>query len=361
VKPEHAAYRISGGRIRIGGAFYGIAAEITDPAGWTWTVLESMDGTRGVDEIVDRTIAQHPAAQRSPVRAIVDELVAAGYVEDAAGADPPELTARDKDRHDRARAYYRWLDLVPRASTWEPQARLRAARVTILGVGGTGGVAALALAAAGVGWLHCVDPDTVELSNLSRQIIYTEDDIGKPKADSAVEKLRSLNGDIAVSGQQLRVESADDVVGLAASCDVLLLSADQPPAVRKWTNRACIAAGRPWVDAGYHGPTVQVGVYQPGIGGCWECLDDANMEQELARGAIGSDAQHAPMAVAAAVASVPAGISGYLAAHQVISLITGVPPARPGVISAINLVALDAPFTFTAPPRPDCPACAGRG
>ena len=360
VKPEHAPYRISGGRIRIGGAYYGIAAEIADPAGWTWTVLESMDGTRSVDEIVNRTVTRYPAAQGSGVRTIVDDLIRSGYVEDAGGGDPPELTARDKDRHDRARRYYRWLDLIPRASTWEPQARLRTARVTVLGVGGTGGVAALALAAAGVGRLHCIDPDTVELSNLSRQIIYAEDDIGKPKADRAVEKLRSLNSDITVSGERLRVESADDVAGLLASCDVLLLAADQPPDVRVWTNRACLAAGRPWVDAGYHGPTVQVGVYQPGTGGCWECLDDASMEQDLALGAIGSDASHAPVAVSTAVASVPAGISGYLAAHQVISLITGVPPARPGVVSAINLAALGSPFTFTTPPRPDCPACAGR-
>lgn len=74
------------------------------------------------------------------------------------------------------------LDLTPRASTWEPQERLRRALVTVIGVGGTGGVAALALAASGVGRLHCVDPDVVELSNLSRQVIYTEDDKRQPAA-----------------------------------------------------------------------------------------------------------------------------------------------------------------------------------
>jgi molybdopterin/thiamine biosynthesis adenylyltransferase len=78
---------------------------------------------------------------------------------------------------------------------------LRASRVTVVGVGGTGGVAALALAAAGVGQLHCVDPDVVDLSNLGRQVVYTEDDTGRPKVGGAVARLRRLNADIAVSGE----------------------------------------------------------------------------------------------------------------------------------------------------------------
>jgi molybdopterin-synthase adenylyltransferase len=195
---------------------------------------------------------------------------------------------------------------------------------------------------------------------LSRQIIYTEDDIGAPKADSAVARLRRLNADIAVSGERWRIGSADDVLLLAGGCDVLLLTADQPPDVRVWTNRACIAAGRPWVDAGYHGPLVQVGVYRPGTGGCWECLHDASREQQLALGGNPDDAPGRAAAVGGAVGAVSAGISGYLAAHEIIALVTGVPPAEPGKIQAVNLAALDVPFTFAEPPRPGCPACAAR-
>jgi molybdopterin/thiamine biosynthesis adenylyltransferase len=218
----------------------------------------------------------------------------------------------------------------------------------------------MALAAAGVGRLHCVDPDVVELSNLSRQVIYTEDDIGVSKAEAAVARLCRLNTDIAVSGQRLRIGSVEDVIPLASGCDVLLLSADQPPEVRVWANRACIAAGRPWVDAGYHGPLVQVGQYVPGTGACWECLHDASRERHAALGAYFGDAPERGAAVGAAVGAVPAGISGYLAAHQVIALVTGVPPAMPGTIQAINLAALDAPFILADPPRRGCPGCATR-
>lgn len=357
IKPEHAPYRISGDRIRIGGVSYGIAAEIKDPDGFVWTLLQNMDGTRGVADIVDQTVRAHPDQPPPVVRAAIDQLIGAGYVEDAGAQDPAELTERDKQRYDRARGYYRWLDLTSRASTWEPQARLGRARVTVVGIGGTGGVAALALAAAGVGRLHCVDPDTVELSNLSRQVIYTEDDIGAAKADAAVARLRRLNTDISVTAARRRIGSIDDVRPLARDCDVLLLSADQPPQVRVWTNRACLAARRSWVDAGYHGPLVQVGVYVPGAGACWECLHDASKEQQLAAGANPCDAPERGAAVASAVGAVPAGMSGYLAAHQVIALITGVPPVTPGIIQAVNLAALDAPFTFKDRPRHVCPAC----
>ena len=76
---------------------------------------------------------------------------------------------------------------MPRASSWDAQARLARSRVTVVGLGGSGAGAAAALAASGVGRLHCVDPDAVELSNLNRQVLYSEDDIGRPKVDAAVD------------------------------------------------------------------------------------------------------------------------------------------------------------------------------
>ena len=176
-----------------------------------------------------------------------------GYVEDAAGPAPAGLTERDLRRYDRAVGYFRWLDLTPQPSSWQPQARLRDARVTILGTGGTGGtggIAALALTASGVGHLHCVDPDVVELSNLSRQVLYTEDDIGKPKADAAVTRLRQLNSDVEITGQCLAAAGTEDVLGLAVGCDVLLLAADRLPDLRIWANRlAWRRSARGWARA----------------------------------------------------------------------------------------------------------------
>jgi molybdopterin-synthase adenylyltransferase len=357
VKPEHAAYRVAGGKIRIGGVSFGLAAELSDPDGWVWTMLSAMDGSRGLPDLIEHVRAAHPAQAVDVLRRGALQLLRTGYVEDAAGPVPDGLTERDLRRHDRAVGYFRWLDLTPRESSWEPQARLRDARVTILGVGGTGGVAALALAASGVGHLHCVDPDEVELSNLSRQILYGEDDIGKPKADSAVTRLRGLNADIEVTGRRMEATGIDDVLDLAHDCDVLLLGADRPPELRTWTNRACLAAKRPWVDAGYHGPLVQTAAFVPGDGPCWECTRLALRDGHAEEGACPGDSPQRREAVFSAVGAVPAGISGYLAAHLVISLVTGIPPVVPGRIETLNLAALGAPLVLDDPPHPECEAC----
>lgn len=357
VKPEHAPYRIAGAKIRIGGVAHGLAAEISDPDGWVWTMLAAMDGSRSLPEIIEHVHAEYQGKPAGMLQRGAEQLLASGYVEDVAGQVPVGLTQRDVSRYERAVGYFRWLDLTPRASSWDPQALLRNARVTILGVGGTGGCAALALAASGVGRLHCVDPDEVELSNLNRQVLYTEDDIGKPKAESAAARLRRLNSDIEVTAQRMRAESVEDVAGLARDCDVLMLAADQPPALRRWTNRACLAAKRPWVDAGYHGPLVQIGAFVPGAGPCWECSRLTTLDKHAADGAYPQDATNRHEAVGHAVGAASAAVSGHLGAHLVISLLTGIPPVTPGRIEGVNLAALGAPLVLDGPPHPNCEAC----
>jgi molybdopterin-synthase adenylyltransferase len=357
VKPEHAPYRIAGGRIRIGGLTYGIAAEITDPDGSVWTLLQSMDGSRSNDEIVRHVVQAHPEEPEDAVRGAIQRFIESGYVEDAGAPDPGELTDQDRERYDRGRAYFRWLDLTPRASTWEPQVALRRARVTVVGMGGTGGVAAMALAASGVGRLFCVDSDVVELSNLNRQVLYDEEDIGRPKVEAALDRLRALNSTVDVDGVRQRITSVDDVAAIAKETDVLVLSADRPTDLRVWTNRACLAVGTPWIDAGYHGPLLQVATYVPGEGACWECLRMADAERHRALGVEYADTVQRNAAIANAVAAPSAGISGYLAAHYAMAVITGVPAAPAGRMYAVNLVALDAPYMIDDLRRSDCPAC----
>ena len=67
VKPEHAPYRVAGGKIRIGGVSFGLAAEVSDPDGWVWTMLSAMDGSRGLPEVIEHVHAAHPA-QSADVR-----------------------------------------------------------------------------------------------------------------------------------------------------------------------------------------------------------------------------------------------------------------------------------------------------
>jgi molybdopterin/thiamine biosynthesis adenylyltransferase len=359
VKPEHHPVRITGDRIRIGGASYGIAAEIHDPTGFVWTILGLLDGHRTVGEVVAAAGQRHQDHTAADVRKVLVQLADAGYLEDAGAPEPPELTDRDKLRYERGRQFYRWVDLTPRRSQWDAQVRLRNARVAIVGLGGTGGNAALALAASGVGHIHCVDCDSVELSNLNRQLLYSEKDIGRPKVTAAVERLRELNSDIEISAANLRIRGADDFLRLAGEHDVLVLCADRPGEIRSWANRACLATATPWVDSGYHGPRANVCVYVPGQGACYECLWLAEHER---RGALGlADRPYSTAREGSnAVAAPSAGMCGHLAAHAVISLVTGIRPVSPGQVYGVNLAVPDAQYLIDDPRRADCPACGPR-
>ncbi|WP_329140959.1 ThiF family adenylyltransferase [Streptomyces sp. NBC_01476] len=363
MKPEHRPYRTVDGNVRIGSVIYGIGAEIADPDGWIWALTEAMDGTRTVAQIAAEVTGRHPVVEPGTVRSAIGELRAAGFVEDAAAPLPPGLGDRDPVRHARGVALLRWMDLSPRASPWQAQLRLRRARVVVLGVGGTGGAAAQLLVASGVGRLHVVDPDVVELSNLNRQMLYRETDIGSLKAEAAVAALRSLNSDVTVTGEPREIRGPADLArllgyGEGVPYDLLVLGADRPPEIRRWANRVCLDLKLPWVEGGYRGPLITAGVHVPGDGPCWECLRAGEAERRDLRLAPGQDEEAAsPRMPWNPASAVTAALSGTLVAHAALALLSGVPPMEPGFRYGINLMALGDPVLQRHPRRPACPAC----
>jgi adenylyltransferase/sulfurtransferase len=150
------------------------------------------------------------------------------------------------------------------------QERLAAARVLIAGVGGLGSLAAYYLAAAGIGTLRLVDKDAVSVSDLNRQILYTEADIGRVKIAAAIERLTALNS-------QCRLEALDgDVTQLSAEdllggCDLVIDALDNLPA-RRALNRASVHDRVPMIHGGVDGFNGTVTVFVPGRTGCLECL-----------------------------------------------------------------------------------------
>src|SRR3954462_15596228 len=148
------------------------------------------------------------------------------------------------------------------------QQRLKSARVLIVGAGGLGSPAALYLAAAGIGTLILVDPDDVDRSNLQRQILYAEDDVGPPKAEAAAARLAGLNPHIFVAGYNgaFAASTADE---LCEGVDLVLDGTDDF-AVRYEVNAACVRQGKPLISGAIGRWTGQVGVFagRP----CYRCL-----------------------------------------------------------------------------------------
>lgn len=144
----------------------------------------------------------------------------------------------------------------------EGQERLSRARVLIVGVGGLGCPAALYLAAAGVGTLVLVDDDTVSPTNLHRQVLYTEADLGKPKVLCAAQRLRQLNGEIRIEINPCRLTDRN-ASALLKGCDLVLDGTDNY-ATRYLLDKECARAHVPYIYGAVHGLEGQVSVLHAG-------------------------------------------------------------------------------------------------
>lgn len=217
------------------------------------------------------------------------------------------------------------------------QQRLKAATVIIVGLGGVGGPAALYLAAAGVGRLVLVDPDTVSLSNLQRQVLFTTADIGRLKVKAGAKRLRALNPEIAVEIVPTRVEAAIDQIG---GCDVVLDGTDDFD-TRAAVNAACVARGVPLVTGALGRWDGQVGVFagRP----CWRCL-------------VAETPPDAETCARVGVVGAIAGVVGTLAALETIKLITGAGRPLAGRLLRLDGLTGEA-RTATVVADPACPVC----
>ena len=230
----------------------------------------------------------------------------------------------------------------------EGQQRLSGARLLMVGAGGLGSPAAFYLAAAGVGFIRLVDDDSVDRSNLQRQILHTEASIGTPKVDSARERLLALNPSIQVEAVRARVTS-ENVESLLEGIDVVLDGSDNFP-LRYLLNDACVKLGKPLVYGAVQRFEGQASVFdagrQRGQAPCYRCLFPEPPPPEFA-----------PSCADAGVLGVLPGIVGLLQANEAIKLILGIGQPLAGRLLQFDALAMRFRELRLAP-DPDCPVCA---
>lgn len=150
------------------------------------------------------------------------------------------------------------------------QARLRAARVLVIGAGGLGSPAALYLAAAGVGTLGIVEFDRVDETNLHRQILFASSDVGRPKVEAAVERLAALNPQIQLVPHAVRFD-LENALEMVSAYDLVVDGSDNFP-TRYLVNDACVRAGRPVVHGAIFRFEGQLSIFAAPGGPCYRCL-----------------------------------------------------------------------------------------
>ncbi|MEU8926691.1 ThiF family adenylyltransferase [Kitasatospora sp. NPDC048545] len=367
LRTEHQLTIRPDGRLQIG-ALPGIASTLPDPDGWRRPLLQLLDGTRTTAEVLRTMEATHPEVSSARIGALLTDLIRAGHVQDAAAGPPAGLDPGTVQRRRRTAEYLEMVDRRPGRTGWDLQRILARSVVTVVGIGGTGLVAAAALAGAGTGRLVLADHDAVEESNLSRQHLYTTADIGRPKVDAAWERLAERHPHLDVVAIPEQITRRPQFAHLMRGCDLLILAADETDGLRLTANRAALESGCAWIDPGYHGPVISTTLFVPGRGRpCWECLRHGDA---LAHGLPGIHADVAPAALprtighpvtaVTAVTAGLAGLAGTYAAHAAITHLTQTREFAPSTVHRHSLIAPAgqplAPLTY--PRNPRCPSCA---
>ena len=222
------------------------------------------------------------------------------------------------------------------------QRKLIDAKVLIVGAGGLGSPIAIYLTLAGVGTIGIVDFDTVDVTNLQRQVLHYDGDIGKPKVQSAVETLNAYNPETTVVTHEAPLTS-DNAMAIIQDYDIVVNGADNFPA-RYLVNDAAYLSGKPLVDGSILLFDGMATVFLPG-NGCYRCL----FPEPPPPGEVPSCAE-------AGVLGMLPGMVGTIQATEAVKLILGVGESLSGRLLLID--ALDMDFrTVKLRRNPECPLC----
>ncbi len=247
----------------------------------------------------------------------------------------PELS------NDEVARYSRHL-LLPEVGM-EGQQKLKAAKVLCVGTGGLGSPLAFYLAAAGIGTLGLVDFDVVDASNLQRQIIHSTKDVGRPKIQSATEKLEALNPFLNVVQHEMMLTSKN-ALEIISQYDIVADGTDNFP-TRYLVNDACVLTGKPNAYGSIFRFEGQASVFAAKEGPCYRCLYPEPPPPGLV-----------PSCAEGGVLGILPGLVGMIQATEVIKLILGKGQPLIGRLLLVN--ALDMKFReLKLRKNPECPVC----
>ncbi len=225
----------------------------------------------------------------------------------------------------------------------EGQKKLLNSKVLLIGAGGLGSPLGLYLAAAGVGTLGLVDFDNVDLSNLQRQILHTNDEIGKPKIDSAEKRIKAMNPDTKIIKYKLRLTS-DNALDILKDYDIVIDGTDNFP-TRYLTNDACVFLKKPNIYGSIYRFDGLTTVFNPPDGPCYRCLYPEPPPPGMV-----------PSCAEGGVLGVLPGVIGTIQATEAIKILTGIGRTLVGRLMVYD--ALQMTFReLKIRKDPNCPVC----
>jgi len=336
----------------------GVALEIADPDGAVHRLLTLLDGTRTVPEVHRDLVVDHPRVTLADVETVITTFDQAEFLLDASYTPDGMLDEYELSRWERNinffGAYARLAD-----NKYLPQRKLADCRVTLLGLGGLGSHLLLDMAALGIGHIRIVDFDRVELSNLNRQILYSEVDVGQSKIERAEHRVRQFTSHLDLETMNRRLSSAEDVLEATDGADILISAADRPKTeIMGWVNQAIVRHNIPMITGGLDTRRCLYYSVIPGQTGCIECwreqirrddpVSDRLLDNRRAHQISGDKAAFVPLVT----------MSTALILGELVRLVTGLaPPLAAGRLMHARFDDYQIKVAETWERLPDCAVC----
>lgn len=265
IKSTLPVYRLNNDIFRIG-AQAGITSEFNDPDCEMWDLIKLMDGS-DIEQIVVNLQRLHPNLTEGDILKGLELLDNQGFLDNYM----PET-----DISPRYRANVAYFAAFPHTSSERAakmQRKLNNSKVLLLGLGGGGSNILTLVAGLGFSKITIVDYDTVEVSNLGRQLLYKESDIGRPKTEAAKDNFLLLNSQTEIISINKKINSSKDVESLIDDNDIVICALDEPQFLaQRWVNKAIVKSNVPCVFGASQLTHGRVFSVFPHKTGCFDCL-----------------------------------------------------------------------------------------
>ena len=353
IKPIYPVNQLNDELFRIG-AQLSITTEFEDPERKLFELVKLLDG-RPITEIFKHMTESFPDLTEEDVLDGLDILSSENLIEETPDDNLEKIDER----------YYPNINYFSRYMTYDRNAidiqkKISSSSILLLGLGGGGSNILTLLSGLGPKAIRIVDYDRVEKSNLGRQLLYKERDLGKLKVDVAVNALKEMNSTINVEGFNKKIESVEDILQFTDGIDLVICVIDEPPfQVQKTVNQAIIKAGLPCVFGASQVSRGRVFSVIPKVTGCFDCLnihytlhDDKFVEQFV--GFRNIEFNPPTIAYAPAIFQLTAAI-----VDEAVRVLTGY--AKPSSLSTQYEINYENGSSFTHPSwerySDDCPTC----
>lgn len=263
------------------------AIEVEDTTGVIYDILKLCDGKKCINDIYDEIIKKYTDIEKSDIEEIIDSISEYPYIfEDGDLDSKHNISDKLLERHSRNINFLSNFD-ADGNNKYDYLQKLLDSKIMIFGLGGVGSPLIYNLAALGVGEIIGVDFDSVDLTNLNRQILYREDQIGMKKVIAAGETIKKFNSNVNFVPVDMTVKSSEDVLKLINKFNptIVICAADKPPLwIYKWINEACMITDKPWIFGGNSETTSYFQTIIPHKTSCFECKQTYLNENECKDG-----------------------------------------------------------------------------